>query len=307
MRSDWVAAAVRARAMARRRVGAGACRRIAERSSLTAALPELDGTGFAERVLGCTALEEAQRAASETVLWEMRVLAGWLPAGGTRLLRALAAGFELENIRGLAARLDGAPERPAYALGALATAWPRLSATDSPAELHEALGRSAWGDPGDGGSAALADALRVSWLRALASAAPEAKPWAARAAALTAARLVLVDAERPSERLQRLARPLIGEGWVQARDCGALREALPVSVRGVLDGIEEPTRLWRAEARAVASVEEDAFALLRTALPGPPVVLGAVVVLAVDCWRLRAALASAEAGGGGSEVLDAVA
>ena len=58
--------------------------------------------------------------------------------------------------------------------------------------------------------------------------------------------------------------------------------------------------------RAVAAVEEDAFALLRTAMPGPSVVLGAIVVLAIDAWRVRAALAAAEAGGG-SEVLDAVA
>ncbi len=35
--------------------------------------------------------------------------------------------------------------------------------------------------------------------------------------------------------------------------------------------------------------------------------LGAVTVLAVDAWRLRASLAVADEGGGTSEVLDAVA
>ncbi len=85
-----------------------------------------------------------------------------------------------------------------------------------------------------------------------------------------------------------------------------LRVALPVTLRSVLDGIDRPTDLWRAEVRAVAQVEDDGFGLLRTAMPGPSVVLGAIAVLAIDAWRVRAALAAAEAGGG-SEVLDAVA
>jgi len=37
------------------------------------------------------------------------------------------------------------------------------------------------------------------------------------------------------------------------------------------------------------------------------VVLGAIAVLGVDGWRLRAALAAAEAGTGSSEALNAVA
>ena len=51
----------------------------------------------------------------------------------------------------------------------------------------------------------------------------------------------------------------------------------------------------------------DAFGLLRSALPGPDAVLGALAVLATDAWRVRAALASAALGSGRSEVLDAVA
>ena len=74
----------------------------------------------------------------------------------------------------------------------------------------------------------------------------------------------------------------------------------------MLDGVGEPGDLWRAEAALRARVEEDAFRLLRSGLPGPDVAVGAVTVLAVDAWRVRAALAAA-ASGGGSEVLDAVA
>jgi hypothetical protein len=42
-------------------------------------------------------------------------------------------------------------------------------------------------------------------------------------------------------------------------------------------------------------------------MPGPDVVLGAIAVLALDAWRVRAALAAAAAGAGSSEVLDAAA
>jgi hypothetical protein len=303
--ADWVAASVRARAMARRRVGTGTCRRIAGRSSIAEALQDLEGTGYADS-LAAGGLEEAQRATADAVLWQLRVLAGWLPASGTRLVRAAAAGLERENILNLARHLDGGPERPEHALGALATAWPRLRGSTSREELDTALRHSPWGDPGEGSPPNLADVLRIAWLRELGAAAPRARPWAATAAALMAGRLVLVDASRPSLRLRRLARPLLGEAWAEAGDLEELRAALPVSLRSMFDGIDRPTDLWRAEVRAVNAVEEDAFGLLRTAMPGPSVVLGAIVVLSIDAWRVRAALAAAEAGGG-SEVLDAVA
>ena len=47
--------------------------------------------------------------------------------------------------------------------------------------------------------------------------------------------------------------------------------------------------------------------LLRAARPGPDVVLGGVIALGVDAWRVRVALAAAATGQGGSELLDAVA
>ncbi|WP_372595626.1 hypothetical protein, partial [Actinotalea sp.] len=100
MTSDWVAASVRARAMARRRAGAGACRQAAACADLRSALRRLDGTAYAERWGVDQGLERAQDATLRTVLWQLRVLAGWLPASGTRLLRAVAAGFERENILG---------------------------------------------------------------------------------------------------------------------------------------------------------------------------------------------------------------
>ncbi|WP_372593994.1 hypothetical protein, partial [Actinotalea sp.] len=227
----------------------------------------------------------------------------------------VAAGFERENILALARALDGSSTTRAgelsvpLELGALATAWPRLRDAASPEDLAVALRRSPWGDPGDEIADGLADVLLLTWLRELASAAPRSRPWAVRAAALTAVRVRLVDEAPATPRLRQLARPLVGEGWAAAEDLPALVGTLPSAVRPLLS-IETPRELWRAEARALAEVEQDAFALLRTALPGPEVVLGAVTVLSVDAWRVRAALAAAEAGGTGavaSEVLDAVA
>ncbi|MGM0385687.1 MAG: hypothetical protein ACQERF_06880, partial [Actinomycetota bacterium] len=110
-----------------------------------------------------------------------------------------------------------------------------------------------------------------------------------------------------SRRLRQLARPLLGDRWPGAATLQELRDALPRPARATLTGIEDPSELWRAEARHHGTVESDAFRLLRAALPGPDVVLGGVTVLAVDAWRVRAALAAAAAGQGPSEVLDAVA
>ncbi len=55
MNADWVAASVRARAMARRRVGTGTCRGVAAQADLGAALSRLDGTAYAPRLTGARA------------------------------------------------------------------------------------------------------------------------------------------------------------------------------------------------------------------------------------------------------------
>lgn len=160
---------------------------------------------------------------------------------------------------------------------------------------------------GEGGQAGLRDVLTLVWLRRLAAVAPEARPWAEAGCALTAARIVLVEQAAPSPRILQLLRPIIGRTWESAADLAQFRVALPSSARAVLAGIEAPEQLWRAEVGMRVAVEADGFRLLRSPRAGPEVVLGAIAVMAMDAWRVRAALAAAAAGTRSSEVLDAVA
>jgi hypothetical protein len=106
MSAAWVAASVRARSMVRHGAGAGVSRRIAIQPDLANALRLLADTAYADRLAGCTDLAVAERATADTVLWQLRVLAGWMPARGTRLARAAAGAFERDNIVALANRLE---------------------------------------------------------------------------------------------------------------------------------------------------------------------------------------------------------
>ncbi|MGN8247065.1 hypothetical protein ACTHAM_000737 [Cellulomonas soli] len=308
MNSDWVAAAVRARALARRRFGAAGCRTVAAQPDLATALTRLDGSMYAERLHDATDLAAAERALDDTTVWQLRVLAGWVPAGSSRLCRTAAGRYERDDIVALARHLqDGRTLTPPHELGTLATAWPQLRTATTLPELRTALRRSPWGEVDTDGTTWLRDTLTLVWWRRLADVAPPARPWAQTAAALLAARLVLVDRTPPPPRIPVLLRPLIGSGWQDTHDLTALRETLPRATHAVLRGLDHPDRLWQGEVRAQVAVETDGTRLLRGALPGPDVVLGAAAVLMVDAWRVRAALAAAARGTGPGEVLDAVA
>lgn len=325
MNADWVAATVRARSLGRRRVGAGGCRVIAAQPALAEALALLAPTAYADRLPPGADLAAAERATHETVLWRLRVLAGWMPATGAQLFRALAAPYERDNVVALARHLqDGRVVPEPFDLGTLATAWPLLRVATSVPELGALLRRSPWGEVDADDPAVLRDVLTLVWWRRLVGAAPAARPWAQTAAALVAARILLVEdavdvqaapgaagpataARASSVRVIQLLRPLLGRGWEGTRSMHELREVLPGPARAALGEVDAARDLWRAEARLWVSVETDGFRMLRGALPGPEVVLGAVAVLAADAWRVRAALAAASVGAGGSEVLDAVA
>lgn len=308
MKAGWVAATVRARNLAQRRVGAGRCHQCSTTANLSRALTLLTDSSYSEPLTGVTTLAAAQRATRETLLWQLRVLAGWLPPGGTGLVRAAAGAYERDNIVALARQLAGGTAAPApYDVGGLATAWPRLRGQTTAPGLAEALRRSPWGTPGAVDLGGLGDVLTLVWLRRLASAAPSAQVWTRSAGVLLACRLRLVDDVAPSARVLSLIHPWLGREWEGAQNLAGFRAALPGPARTILEGVVDPSDLWRAEARLRVEVEADGLRLLRRPLPGPDVVLGAIAVLAIDGWRLRAALAAADAGTGSSEVLDAVA
>lgn len=304
MSAGWVAATVRAKAMARRRLGAGAARRLASAAGLADALSLLAGTAYARAAAPNTTLPEAEQLIAAAELWQLRVLAGWLPTSAVGLARALGARYELANIEAHAGALVAPARRPVYhELGSLALSWPRIAATRSAVELRAALAASPWGDPGDSSLETLHDMLVLRWLRMLAAEAPQTTEWVSGAAVLLAAKQLLVATRAPVEDLVRAAAPLIGSDWVRARSVPDLRTAAPVPGRWVLDGVGSASDLWRAEAGLAARIEADGFRLLRQGTPGADPVLGAVAVLAVDGWRVRIALGDAAYGSGPGEVL----
>jgi hypothetical protein len=282
MSSGWVAGSVRARAMVRRCIGAGAARELAACGSLPEALQALAATPYGrERLPGLT-LSAAQHRIADAILWDLRVLAGWLPGDGVRLLRALAGWFELANVEEQLQAMAGRPADAEFALGALATAWPRLRQAASPAGLRAVLAASAWGDPAGETAEAVLQGMRSRWAARVAAAGEPARSWAAGAEALL----------------------LAGQRAVTLDDLG---RSLPARARWVLAGISSPDDLWRGEAAWWARVERDGVRLLRTSGFDRRPVLGAVAVMAADARRVRAALEIAARGGGPLEAYDAVA
>lgn len=323
----WVAVSVRAAAMARRRLGVPGAERVAAAPGLPAALDRLSGTAYAERASPADTAARAQRAVADTLLWQMRVLAGWSPPGGTAWARSLIAGFERENIvehlralrssgrdpqspagvrgagdQGPAADTVPAGDQgpagdvpPPYDLGALGTAWSRLAATTTPAALLAELDASPWGHPRESEPALVRDVLSACWLRRLGGTVPAAGPWARAGAVLLTARATTTGSARlPAAAVPALTH-LVGPDAPGCTTIADLRRAVPRATATVLDGVTGPADLWQAESRLAELVESGGFALLRRSLPGPDLVVGAVAVLAVDAWRVRAALAAAQA------------
>ncbi|MFH9939233.1 hypothetical protein ACH4OT_07900 [Streptomyces murinus] len=309
MSAGWVAAAVRARALVGRCPGPAATREIARGPTLDDALRVLASTPYARSARTAVDLPGAQRAVAATVLWQLRVLAGWLPPGGARLLVPLAAGFEIANVVSRLTAPDGdaarAPEP--YRLGALETAWRSLERhMGTPTELRAALVASPWGDPGGDTPWALVTGMRMAAARRTDAAVPDARRWARARAVLLLARERFVHGRSLPEPVRRDAARLLGSRAPDAASYEEFRDCLPSSARWVLAEVGEPGGLWRAEARWWRTVGAEGEALLRQGRDGPGVVVGAVAVLSVDAWRVRAALASAARGDRAREAFDAL-
>ncbi len=95
---DWVAASVRARALARRRLGPAGARRLAASAGADEAISTLADTSYGHDVRVGDSMATAQHGIGAALLWNLRVLGGWVPRTGVPALRALAAAFEVANI-----------------------------------------------------------------------------------------------------------------------------------------------------------------------------------------------------------------
>jgi len=272
MSAGWAAGCVRARALVRSRMDTGIARRLAACGSLAEALHLLAVTPYGANIRRDSTLAAAQHEVAGTLLWDLRVLAGWLPRDGVRLLRTLGGWFEIANVDELLQSIAGRPAGPEFRLGALATAWPRLAQATNAGELRTALAASAWQDPGQQTAGAIRLGMRVRWAARIAELGEPARTWAAGAAAL------LVPGE--------MAAPV------------------PARARWVLAGITSPDGLWRAETTLMARVERDGLRLLHAPGLDSGVVLGAVAVMAYHAWRIRAALELAARGGTPVEAYD---
>jgi hypothetical protein len=307
MSGGWVAGSIRAKAMARRCIGAGAARELAACRSLEEALQALAATPYGRERLPGRTLSAAQHEIAGVILWNLRVLAGWLPGDGVRLLRALAGWFELANVEERLQAMAGRPADDEFALGALATAWPRLRQATSPAGLRAVLAASAWGDPGGDTAEAVLGGMRSRWAARVAAVGDPARSWAAGAEALVLAGQLFTPGREARDTGTGGALGMLGPEAAGAATLDELARRLPAPARWVLAGISSLGDLWRAEAAWWAEVERDGFRLLRTSGLDSGPVIGAVAVMAADAWRIRAALEIAARGGGPLEAYDAVA
>jgi hypothetical protein len=307
MSAGWVAGSVRARAMARRRMGLEATRRLASCGSLNDALRMLADTHYGANIRPEQSVAVAQRKIADTLLWDLRVLAGWLPREGVRLLRTLGAWFEVANVDELLQVIAGRSADPEFRLGALATAWPRLRRAASIGELRAALAASAWQDPGGQTTDAVRMGMRAQWAARAAALDDPVRTWAAGAAALLVAgeRFALGRAVHPADIGGALG--LLGPQAPSAAALDELTAGLPPRAKWVLAGITSPAELWRAEETWLARVERDGQRLLRTSSLDSDVVVGAVALMGCDAWRVRAALEIAARGGGPPEAIDELA
>lgn len=303
--AGWVAGDVRGRALLSRRVGADGALRLATSASLADAVTALASGPYGRTVRAGQELREAEHAVGAALLWHLRVLAGWQPRAGAEAVRQLAGWFEIANVVEHARALAGLPAGPRYRLGRLTTAWPRLTATNTGADLRAVLATTSWEDPGSAAPAAVAVSMDLSWAARVAAAVPEARAWAEGAAALLVARwrFATEDGELPEPVASR-ANVLLGTA-VTATTWQGYVDGLRTDAGWPLAACHGPGALWHAELAWWARVERDAAALLSVPRAGRGPVVGIVAHLALDAWRVRAALQLAARGGRPVEAFDA--
>jgi hypothetical protein len=279
MSAEWIAGDVRARGL----VAAEAMEvasTVAETPGLEPAVAVLGQTRWIRDTDSATSVEAAQRAVFGTLIWQLRVLAGWLPSEGVEVVRSCVAWFEIRNIEDRLAYFAGAPAAIAYDLGRLGLISKSLGGTISAEDIRRLMGASAWGDPGGEDTYAIRMWLRHKWHRRVRDASPELRIWADGAAWLFGLR------ERSA-------------GRTGADLMAPTPPSLPSSWRWVTAATWSAGDLWRAEERWWEQVRQEGLQLLHEPVGGRGPALGAVTTLAASARRIATALEIAAGVGGG--------
>jgi len=308
MSAAWVAGSVRAQAMARRRLGAAGARALASSGTFSEAVDTLARSPYGRHVRSGDAEPAAAHGVAATLLWNLRVLAGWLPASGAEMLRLLAGWFEIANVDEHMQALLGRSADPPFRLGTLATAWTRLAAASSRDELRAQLAASPWGDPGGASPREIQLGMRLAWAERVSARVVLARTWTAGATALLLARERFARDRALPDRSAATAARVLGADSLAAASLVELSATLPPNARWALHDVTDSASLWTAEVRWWHRLRSDGAALLAGSGFGPARMIGATAALAADAWLVRAALEIAARGGGrAAEVFDAVA
>ena len=306
MTAGMVAASVRSRAAISRRVGPDQIRSLATSQDIATALLRLSNGPYGHDVHVGQGLAEAQHGVAASYLWNVRVLAGWAPPRSADTLRVLAAWAEIANVESLLRGWSGGSPSAPYALGSLATAWPRLRSASSRTELRELLAASPWGDPGADDERSIQLAMRFSWCARVVATVPIAAEWARAAAVVMVTHELGDDAGPSASEVSELAARVLGPTAASARSLDELRATVPGSLRWVLADVPDADSLWRAEAAWWRRLQTDGTAMAVSARFDLTPVVGALALLAVDAWRVRAALELASHGGRPLDGFDAI-
>ncbi len=228
-------------------------------------------------------LRSAQHSSS--LLWQLRVLAGWLPSEGVEAVQGCVLWFEIRNIEDRLAYFAGAPAEPMYELGRLGIISRRLESTGSAEDIRWLLRTSVWGDPGADDAYSMRIWLRHAWHRRARDASAEFRVWADAAAWLFSVRERL--AQRPGADLLARAQPSLPSAW------------------GWVTSVQWSGHdLWRAEQRWWEQVRDEGLRLLHRPIGSGGPVIGTLATLASSAHRIATALEAAS-GGATSEYVDA--
>lgn len=300
----WTAASTRARLLSRRRLGPAASRTLASQPDLGSARRLLVESPYGREVGMETSIDELQRALQASVLWHLRVLAGWVPPAAGPLLRTLAARFEIANVEDRLSYLGGAPLHQPYQLGRLATAWDRLRRAGSAAEMRAQLARSPWGDPGGEELLDIRWAMLLRWAGWLREGPRAMRPWVEGAVALLTARLIVFGADALPEPV-RARWELFAPGAAKAVSLKNVAALVPGGA-WALQPVTSPQELWWAEARWWERVERDAERMLKGNPRNPEAAVGLAGLLAADAHRVGATLEAVGRGPAARSLFDAV-